>query len=159
MNDRKAQEVNLFVDGASRGNPGPASAGVFGYVGTPDQVVCEMGIYLGKTTNNVAEYAGLALALHLFTPQPTDPPRILHIHADSLLMVRQFNGEFKVRNERLKGWFALVKDLARGINCTVSHVRREYNKEADRCANQGIDDKVAIPESFRKMLVERRLLP
>lgn len=159
MSNSQTQEVQLFVDGASRGNPGPASAGVFGYVGTPDQVVCEIGAYLGTATNNVAEYAGLALALHLFSPQPSDPPRRLIIHADSLLLVRQFNGSYKVRNERLKGWFALVKELARNIDCTVSHVRREQNKEADRCANEGIDNKGVLPPTFKKLLSERGLLP
>jgi ribonuclease HI len=118
-----------------------------------------MGAFLGTATNNVAEYAGLALALHLFTPQPNDPPRILRIHADSLLMVKQFNGQFRVKNERLKGWFALVKDLARNVTCTVTHVRRELNKQADRCANEGIDQKIAPPASFTALLSQRGLLP
>ena len=150
--------IHIFVDGASRGNPGPAGAGVFGYIDTPENVVCDLGFYLGKHTNNVAEYAGLALALHLFAPRPGDSPTHLKIHADSELLVKQFNGIYKVKNERLRRWFAFVKALAAPVSCTVSHVRREKNTEADRCANKGVDEKTPPPESFKKMAVARKLL-
>ncbi len=129
---------SLYTDGASRGNPGEAGAGFVLY-DSGDQEVAGEGVYLGKCTNNLAEYQALILGIKLalqFKPQHLD------LYLDSQLIVRQVLGEYKVKNEQLKPLFSQVKALLAGISSwRIYHVRRELNKRADELANQGIDCK------------------
>ena len=140
----------IFVDGASRGNPGPAGAGVYAYDGTPQNSVFQGGYYLGKHTNNVAEYTALALAIHL--ANENDAVTSSTIFADSELMVKQINRIYRVRNPILMQWYRLIRDLEKKKPFTLTHVRREKNVDADRFANAGIDRRVPLPESFKKLL-------
>jgi len=127
-----------YTDGAARGNPGPAGAGAY-ITDLHDIVVDEAMTYLGETTNNVAEYRALLLAL--------DKLEILNareviIRADSQLMIRQLTGEYRVKNEGLKPLYLEAKSRLRAFEKVVlEHVPREQNKDADRLANQAIDER------------------
>lgn len=138
--------ITIFVDGASRGNPGKAGLGVYCYTNNPHVPVLELGCAFGKHTNNVAEYAALALALEQLIVREIKRP--VRIFADSLLMVQQVTGVFRVRNKALIHWHALIMKLKKEIPFIIAHVRREKNTEADRLANQGIDTQTPVPASF-----------
>jgi ribonuclease HI len=133
--------INLiaYTDGAARGNPGPAGAGVY-IVDMHDLFVDEAQLYLGETTNNVAEYQAFLLALDRL--EALNATEVI-IRSDSQLIVRQLSGEYRVKNEGLKPLFQEVKTRLRDFaSVTVEHVPREENKEADRLANRAIDEGV-----------------
>jgi len=122
-----------FVDGGARGNPGPAGAGA-ALTGEKPFTVSE---YLGETTNNVAEYTALLLLLQKALGLGYDE---LTVFADSELMVRQINGQYKVKDAKLKELFAQAKGyIAKLKTFSLTHVPREQNKEADRLVNAAID--------------------
>lgn len=131
------EKVIIYSDGAARGNPGPAGAG--GQILSPmGNVLAEVSEYLGETTNNVAEYKALILTLEQV---PQFRPREVEIRADSELMVRQLNGEYKVKNEGLKPLFNRAKQLLSQFKrVTIKHVYRSDNKHADELANEAIDN-------------------
>jgi ribonuclease HI len=137
--DAPEKPVNLFVanvDGASRGNPGPASYAVI--VRGPDGATCfEVGKYLGRATNNVAEYYGLITALDYAAAQGID--RLL-IRSDSELLVRQMQGRYKVKSTDLRPLYERARKLANGLaHFAIEHVPRELNREADELANLALD--------------------
>ena len=129
-------EAILWTDGAARGNPGPAGIGAI--LKTADgQVLAAECRYLGRTTNNVAEYQALLLGLSRALEQGV---RRLEVRADSELLIKQLKGEYRVRAEGLRPLFEQAKGmLERFQSVKLVHVRREQNSEADRLANQGID--------------------
>jgi ribonuclease HI len=124
------------VDGASRGNPGPAAYAMILYA--PDgKVLFELGKYLGRETNNVAEYRGLIAALDYAASHSIAR---LRIRSDSLLLVQQMKGLYKVKSPDLKPLFDQASKLARGLEYfVIEHVYRESNREADRLANEALD--------------------
>ncbi|GAB6877093.1 ribonuclease HI family protein [Thermaerobacter litoralis] len=126
----------LHTDGAARGNPGPAGIGVV--LVDPDGVVAErVAQAIGATTNNVAEYTALITGLERALARGV---RHLEVYSDSELMVRQLNGQYRVKNEGLKPLFRQALELAARFDAVrFIHVPREQNREADRLANQGID--------------------
>ena len=127
----------LMVDGAARGNPGEAGCGAIIY-DEAGEVVKELCRYLGHTTNNVAEYQGLLVGLEGALRLGA---RRLQIRSDSELLVRQLNGLYRVRNERLKGLYERVSGLLRRLETyRIIHVSREHNRVADRLANRAIDE-------------------
>lgn len=131
------EEVIIHTDGASRGNPGKAGIGVVIYDQNKKDVLAEVAEYIGETTNNVAEYKALIRALE--EAEKLSCKR-LNIYTDSDLLVKQFNGIYRVKHENLQPLFAQVKKLASSFEkVKVEHVRREYNKDADKLANQGVD--------------------
>ncbi len=128
--------VVLYTDGGSRGNPGPAGIG-----GTMSQSgtgwVLDYNRYIGKATNNIAEYTALLDGLKLALKQGV---RKLDHRADSQLMVRQLEGAYKVKSPELKPLFDEAKSLIRSLESfKTSHVRRELNKRADELANIAMD--------------------
>lgn len=124
-----------YIDGGSRGNPGLAGYGI--YIEC-DGVVHELKGALGTTTNNVAEYRGLIAALEWAAAQNL---ATLHVRSDSLLLVKQMLGAYKVKNECLKPLHARAKALVREIgSVTFEHVRREQNVVADRLANEAMNE-------------------
>jgi ribonuclease HI len=129
--------ITAYIDGGARGNPGPAGYGA--RIEGPDGVVlAELHGGLGVATNNVAEYSGLLAALRYAVEHEH---RRVHIKADSELLVRQMRGEYRVKNEGLKPLFLEAIGLIRNIgHVTFEHVRREFNKEADRLSNLGMDE-------------------
>jgi probable phosphoglycerate mutase len=129
--------ITAYIDGGARGNPGPAGYGV--RIEGPDgTLLAELHGGLGVATNNVAEYNGLLAALRWAKEHGH---RAIHIKADSLLIVEQMRGRFKVKHPGLQPLHARATLLAYEVG-TVSyeHVRRELNKDADRLSNLGMDE-------------------
>jgi len=139
----------LFVDGAARNNPGPAGAGLF--LLKNDEVVERHGFYLGSKTNNQAEYLALLLGLFYLKNHICRGDLVLVI-SDSQLLVRQLQGEYKVKNQELKPLHGLARHLLSGIAYNVVHVLREENVEADKLANRGVDKKKKPPAPFLDLL-------
>jgi probable phosphoglycerate mutase len=125
-----------YVDGGARGNPGPAGYGV--RIERPDgTLVEELQESIGVATNNVAEYRGLIAALEWARARGVPG---LHVRSDSLLLVQQMLGRFKVRHPGLQPLYAQARLLAHAIGrVTFEHVRRESNAHADRLANAAMD--------------------
>ena len=127
--------VHANVDGGSRGNPGPAGYGV--RLEHEDGRIVELKEAIGVATNNVAEYSGLIAAL---TWAVQNGVSRLHVRADSDLLVKQMRGEYRVKSPGLQPLFERARTLVRQIgNVKFEHVRREFNKDADRLANEAMD--------------------
>lgn len=132
---------DIWADGGSRGNPGPAA---FGFVlKGPDMEPVEYGEKIGTTTNNVAEYTAVIRALGKLKAvlgEKKAKQATVRVHADSELLVKQMNREYKVRDEGLK---ELYMDLHNAMmdfgSVSFTHVRREKNKDADRMVNLALD--------------------
>jgi ribonuclease HI len=125
------------IDGGARGNPGPAGWGVV-VRGAADDVVAELFGALPHSTNNVAEYNGLLAALDWCREHGGT---VVHVKSDSLLLVQQMKGVYKVKNEGLKPLYGRARLLCHEIGkVTFEHVRRELNKDADRLANLAMDE-------------------
>jgi ribonuclease HI len=133
---RGAYTIN--VDGASRGNPGEAGAGAV--IRDPEgNVVKRLKKYLGRVTNNVAEYNAILIALEAAQASGLSSVRIL---ADSELMVKQLNGVYRVKSEGLKPLYERARGLIKGFKeCKIAHVYREDNSMADALANEAIDSR------------------
>lgn len=131
----------VFVDGASRNNPGEAGIGI--YVLKNDHVVEQLGYYVGIKTNNQAEYLALVIGL-LFLKKNASPTDIVLICSDSQLLVRQIEGKYKIKNILLKPLHQLVQQLLIGLKYSIAHVMREDNSHADELANKGIDQKIFL---------------
>ena len=124
------------IDGGSRGNPGPAGYGA--RIEREDGSIVELKEALSLATNNVAEYSGLLAALRWAVDQDI---RTLHIRSDSELLVKQMKGQYRVKNEGLQPLYAEAVSLVRRVGkVTFEHVRREFNKDADRLANEAMDE-------------------
>jgi ribonuclease HI len=128
-----------YTDGASRGNPGESGIGIIVKNENGTSVLTLNG-YIGKTTNNIAEYSALLALLKRIKETEC---RKLVVHSDSELMVRQINGEYKVKDQELKKYFQKIFKLLNEApyEFTLMHVPREQNRDADRLANIGIDSK------------------
>ena len=123
------------IDGGSRGNPGPAGYGV--RIETDDGSVVELKGSIRQATNNVAEYTGLLAALEWAIENGV---KTLHIRSDSELLVKQMKGEYRVKNPGLQPLFEEARARVGRIGrVKFEHVRREYNKDADRLANEAMD--------------------
>ena len=128
--------LTLHSDGGSRGNPGPAGAGAVLY-DEQGQEVAALSRYLGRTTNNEAEYQALLMGLK--RAQELGAQR-LTVKMDSELIVRQLEGKYRVKAPGLKPMYDQAKRLLQGFaSVTILHVRREFNKRADELANQAMD--------------------
>lgn len=132
----RAEWVTAYCDGGSRGNPGPAGFGVF-VEGADGEKLAELSEYLGKTTNNVAEYSGLLAALEWALEQGR---RRLRVVSDSELMVKQMQGKYKVNSADLRPlWEEAKRRAARLEGFRIEHVLRGKNQKADRLANAAMD--------------------
>lgn len=130
------QKVIVYTDGASRGNPGPAS---FGFVITDvdGNILVEGAEKLGDQTNNYAEYMGMLVALNVC--EKAGAKEVL-VRADSQLMIRQMTGEYKVKAEGIIPLHQKAKTLVAAFTKVgFEHIPREKNKEADKLANQALD--------------------
>jgi len=127
---------SLYCDGACRGNPGPAGAGVV-LVDPHGEVAGRNLEYLGQTTNNVAEYRALLLGLKMAQNLGI---KKLQVFSDSELLVRQLNGSYRVKKPHLLTlWQQAQRELRQFKTVEIAHVPRELNHQADRLANQAID--------------------
>ena len=138
-NDHKVDELLLYCDGGSRGNPGPSAIGAVVYDATTDPpvLIASVSECIGITTNNVAEYkaliAGLEAVAHVRA-------RVIHVRADSLLVIQQLRGKWKVKNETLRPLHAAARKLLAEYDVAdLQHVPREENTEADALVNQALD--------------------
>lgn len=138
--------MRLFADGGSRGNPGPAASGYVLYELSEDgeigKKIFEHGEYLGEATNNVAEYTAIVLGV---TKAKELGAEMLDVRLDSELAVKQLNGEYRVKNENLAKLFVQLHNLRQKFQKIVfSHVRREFNKEADAMVNKALDQALGV---------------
>jgi ribonuclease HI len=129
--------ITAYIDGGARGNPGPAGYGA--RIEREDgSLAAELYGGLGVATNNVAEYNGLLAALKWAIDHGE---REVHIRADSELLVKQMRGEYKVKNAGLQALYVRARLLVMELDrVDFEHVRREFNKEADRLSNLGMDE-------------------
>ncbi len=124
----------IYTDGAALGNPGPAGAGAI-IVDTKGNIVYRISESLGTATNNEAEYYAIILALEKAADMGLQN---IEIRSDSQLIVRQINGQYKVKSPNLKPLFKKVLNLLSNFQRTkMVHISREFNKEADKLAKVG----------------------
>jgi ribonuclease HI len=125
------------IDGGSRGNPGPAAYGVVIRDGR-GEVVAKLKKYIGRMTNNVAEYYGLIAALDFAESHGV---RAIRIESDSELLVKQMRGQYKVKSEDLRPLFERAQKMSKAFDSfRIEHVYREQNREADALANEALDE-------------------
>ena len=135
----EAAVLTIHTDGASRGNPGSAA---FAYVISRDgEPIIEEADCLGQMTNNQAEYTALVRALE-HALELGAHHRVI-VHSDSELMVKQMNGEYRVKNEELRDLYEQAYALRKRFDgpVTIRHVRRAQNKRADQLCNEALDGK------------------
>jgi ribonuclease HI len=134
--------LHAYTDGASRGNPGESGIGIIVKNGN-SEVLFSLNGYIGTTTNNVAEYTALLILLRRMAGLSCTH---LVVHSDSELMVRQLNGQYKVKDAALRTYYQQVIAAIASLPFTVElkHIPREENRDADKLANLGIDTKTEI---------------
>jgi ribonuclease HI len=132
---RRTRSCEIDIDGASRGNPGPAGVGIVIRDGAAASAR-ELSLYLGETTNNVAEYLALVYALQEALRAGYAEVRV---RTDSELLARQLSGQYRVRDPQLRLFHDLAAHLIQGFRaCRIEHVPREENRLADRLAGQAV---------------------
>ncbi len=126
--------IEIYIDGASQGNPGKAAVGYLIYNG--GQLVKKEGIYLGIQTNNFAEYMALIFALVESMDMNQKKAKVF---SDSQLLCEQINGKYKVKNKNIYPLFVLAKNIiAKFEEFSITHIDREKNEEADKLAEEAI---------------------
>jgi len=133
---KRSLRVTVHIDGGARGNPGPAAAGVV-ITDSENTVLHEAGIFIGRATNNIAEYrallAGLEAAAKLGATE-------VKVRSDSELLVRQMTGLYRVRNEGIRVLYEKALELQSSFSqCEYAHVTREENKHADKLVKVAIN--------------------
>ena len=140
----RAAAFQANIDGGSRGNPGPASYGVV-VRSERGEIVAKLKKYIGRMTNNVAEYYGLIAALDY---AQSNGVRALRIESDSELLVRQMRGHYKVKSPDLRPLFERAKKMSQTFESfRIDHVYREQNTEADALANEALDETSGKPKA------------
>ena len=131
-------KIKVNTDGGSRGNPGKSACAYS--IETDDNHIFRKGFYLGIKTNNQAEYWGLIKALEFIADKYNPKQCEVNINSDSLLMINQMKGIFKVKNENIKPLYLIANRLSVLFSIiTFSHVRREHNTVADSILNEVLD--------------------
>jgi ribonuclease HI len=131
-----SQFITAHVDGGARGNPGPAGYGVVVH-DSGGKTLAELSEFLGHRTNNFAEYSGLLAALEFARQHGYSALKVV---SDSELLVRQMNGQYKVKSPDLRPLYERARTLARQLQWfAIEHARREQNRDADRLANAAMD--------------------
>jgi len=136
----------VYCDGGARSNPGPAAVG-FLVKNNQGKVIVRKGKYIGKATNNVAEYKAVEEALNWLVDNLSSisfPPAKVQFYLDSRLVVNQLNGKFRVKNSNLQLLVIKIKGLENQLQPAVfySYIPRQKNKEADSLVNQALDKQV-----------------
>lgn len=146
-------KINIFIDGGSRGNPGRGACAAV-LLDAKGAVLKEEGKYLGHCTNNFAEYNGLLLALSAAAKLGAAE---LKVFSDSELLVKQFSGEYRIKDPALKELMAEIRKLAAGFKkVTLAHVPREKNEHADMLVNEILDAAKNAPPPPVKSKAEGR---
>lgn len=145
----------LYVDGASRNNPGPSGIGI--HLSKDGTSILNKGYFAGIKTNNQAEYLALIVgAMHL--EEYIRPFDIIEVNADSQLLIRQLEGTYKIKNPALQLYASAARSLLNPFNVRYNHILRDKNHIADALANKGIDQKVVMPAQFITKLKEHEIL-
>ena len=132
----KNRSLEIYIDGASKGNPGKSGIGVV--INEDGQVIKNIYKFIGEATNNIAEYVALIFALQEALMQRASR---VEIKTDSQLLCNQINGKFKVKNANLKLFFQQAQHLISGFeNFRIEHIPREMNKGADKLATKAIKE-------------------
>jgi ribonuclease HI len=132
----KSKKYFLYIDGASRGNPGPAGIGVL-IKDEDGNNVKEIFKYLGETTNNIAEYNALIYGLDEALMLKADE---VILNLDSELVVKQLNGEYRVKDATIRLFFEKAVHILKSFKkYEIRHIDRSHNKEADKLANKAIN--------------------
>ncbi|UCF77699.1 MAG: ribonuclease HI family protein [Candidatus Eiseniibacteriota bacterium] len=135
------RDIRVFIDGCARGNPGHAGCGVL-VKDSANRVLLKKGRYVGVTTNNVAEYMALIDGLREAVDFGTQEVTVL---TDSELVVKQMNGEYRVKDVKLKELFAEAQRLSRSFaKSRFLHIARSGNKDADSLANDAVDSYLKV---------------
>lgn len=130
------RRLSLYIDGGSRGNPGPAGIGVV-ILDERGKKIKEFNKYLGITTNNIAEYNAVIYGLQEALIEKADE---VELNLDSELVVQQLKGEYRVKNANIKPLFEQALHLISGFKkVEIKHIAREKNKEADKLVNKAIN--------------------
>ncbi len=137
------KKITIYTDGGSRGNPGRAAIGVV-FCNEKGQIIKKYGEYLGDNlTNNEAEYSAVIFALKKFKAlfgKAIAETSDVEIRADSELVVKQLNGEYKLENEKIQKFFIEIWNLKIDFKSVkFRHIPREKNREADRLVNEALD--------------------
>lgn len=135
--------ITIYADGGSRGNPGPSAAG-FVAINSNQDVVAEGGLYLGIATNDIAEYYGVKIGLEKAIELSA---KQVHFRLDSMMVVNQMRGFYKVKNRSLWPIHEHIRELMRGFDrVTFNHVQREFNQLADGIVNKTLDAELEKPK-------------
>ncbi len=150
-----AEQVTIYTDGGRRGNPGPG-AGAFILINSSGKVFGGKGFFLGRTTNNAAEYTGLLQGLLAARELGISEVRVF---SDSELMVRQINGEYRVKSKNLKDIFTQCSSLAETFKSfEITHVFRDNNQQADELANRAMDMKKDVDLAVQSVFAKSKKL-
>jgi len=146
------KKIIIYTDGGSRGNPGKAAIGVV-FCNEKDQPIKKFGEYLGDNlTNNEAEYSAVISALKKFKAlfgKKISEVSDLEIRADSELVVKQLNGDYRLENEKIQKFFIEIWNLKFDFKSVkFKHIPREKNKEADRLVNEELDKEASSQKLF-----------
>lgn len=147
MTSRRVKGLSIYIDGAARGNPGPAGIGVV-ITDAKNDIVKNVSKYIGNTTNNVAEYTALVFGLEEVRNLSVSD---VVINTDSELLAKQLGGEYKIKSPALKVLYAKVSQMLDSFDeVRVNRIDREDNKGADKLANKAIDAacKKSVGRSF-----------
>jgi len=144
---KPAAAYRINIDGGSRGNPGPAAYGVL-IRDANGGVVAKLKKYIGRFTNNVAEYYGLIAAMDYAQSHGV---RAIRIESDSELLVKQMRGQYKVKSVDLQPLYERAQKMSKAFDSfRIDHVYRELNREADALANEALDETEAKPANPAK---------
>jgi ribonuclease HI len=131
-------KLNIYIDGAARGNPGPAGVGIV-ITGPSGSILKNIAKFIGTATNNVAEYTALIAGVE---EARSLGARELVINTDSELLAKQLGGEYKIKNHALKELYSKAVNMLEAFDeVMVNNIAREDNKGADKLANKAIDEK------------------
>jgi len=136
------RELIVEADGGSRGNPGIAAGGSLVIDAATGEVLAEIGVYCGITTNNVAEYKGMIAGIG--RAMAIDPHAELHVRLDSKLVVEQMSGRWKIKNPGMAELAAQAREILTGTSVSFEWIPRAENARADRLANESMDKKVSF---------------
>jgi ribonuclease HI len=142
--------VTLYIDGAARGNPGPAGYGIVARA-EDGLTLAEAYGYIGEQTNNFAEYCSLLAALELAMKQGWER---IAVKSDSELLVKQVKGEYKVKHEMLRRFHQRAMQLVRRFEgFAIEYIRRSENKEADKLAAKAVKGKKSEPKGINPIVI------
>ena len=131
--------LQIYCDGGSRGNPGPAASGAV--IVENNKVIATKQAYLGITTNNQAEYKAVLLGFELMREAGS---KSANFFLDSQLVVRQLNGQYKVKDAGLKPIYLKIMNERKKFEVDFTFIRREFNKHADAAVNECLDNQSVV---------------